>query len=189
MSTATPPRLMTTEELLKLPDNGTLRELYDGELKETPVSRRGRRHSRTMATICAVLRRWLEAQPLPRGEVLAGDAGFRLKRNPDTTVGVDVAYLSPRMVASIPSDAYLVEGAPVLAVEVLSPSDQHDEVSAKVRHYLSAGVELVWIVDPEFQTVTVHQPRAKPQMFNDTQELSGDPHLPGFRVAVAELFS
>ena len=40
-----------------------------------------------------------EQQPTPRGEILVGDAAFRLRRNPDTTVGIDLAYVSAEMAA------------------------------------------------------------------------------------------
>ena len=59
----------------------------------------------------------------------------------------------------------------------------------KIRAYLDAGVALVWLVDPDFRTVIVYRPDAAPQMFNVQQELSGEPHLPGFRTAVARIFS
>jgi len=57
-----------------------------------------------------------------------------------------------------------------------------------VREYLDAGVKLVWVVEPVFKTVCVYRPDAPPELFNETEELSGEPHLPGFRAAVAELF-
>jgi hypothetical protein len=36
--------------------------------------------------------------------------------------------------------------------------------------------------------VTVYRPGTEPELFNVRQELSGEPHLPGFRVPVARLF-
>ena len=47
---------------------------------------------------------------------------------------------------------------------------------------------IVWVVDPSFSTVTVYRPDAKPQLFNADQEITAEPHLPGLRFAVAELF-
>jgi Uma2 family endonuclease len=87
-----------------------------------------------------------------------------------------------------PDETTLLEGAPVLAVEILSPSDKEQEINEKIYEYLAAGVALVWIVDPHFRTVRVHHLRAEPELFNGRQELSGDPHLPEFRVAVASIF-
>ena len=77
---------------------------------------------------------------------------------------------------------------PLLAVEVLSPSDMHEDVIEKIARYLEAGV-IVWEVDPDLRTIRVHRPGREPEMFNASQELSGEPYLQGFRVAVAKLFA
>ncbi len=189
MATITTKPLMTTEEMLALPKDGTMRQLIRGRLLEKTLTRHSRRHSRTETQIAQLLNNWLEQQPGPRGEVLTGEAGFRLRRDPDTTVGIDLAYISPEMAAATPDEVFLIDGAPVLAVEILSPSNQWDEVTDKVREYLAAGVALVWVLDPVFRTVQVYRPGAEPQMFNSQQELTGDPHLPGFRSEVARLFT
>jgi Uma2 family endonuclease len=65
---------------------------------------------------------------MPKGEVLVGEAGIRLRRNPDTTVGVDVAYISAETADTNPDPERMVEGVPVLIVEILSPSDKHREI-------------------------------------------------------------
>jgi Uma2 family endonuclease len=189
MATTIEPVTMTTEQLLAMPEDGIDRDLIRGELREIPMTRRNRRHSRTEASIANALKNWLHSQPMPRGEVLSGEAGFRLRRDPDTTVGIDVAYISAEMAAATPDSAFLVEGPPVLAVEVLSPSDTHEDVSEKVTEYLEAGTNLVWVVDPAFRTVIVYEPRREPVLFNVTQALDGGSHLPGFHVQVAALFS
>ena len=82
----------------------------------------------------------------------------------------------------------MVEGPPLLAAEILSPSDTHEDVVEKLHLYLELGVAVVWILDPDLRTVTVHRRGADPQFFNAAQELTGDPELPGFRVRVADLF-
>jgi Uma2 family endonuclease len=180
--------IMTTEEMLALPEDGIDRELIRGELRERPMTKRNRWHSRSTIRLGYLLEEWLERQPEPRGEVVGGEAGFRLRRGPDTTVGIDLAYVSAEVVASTPEHAVFFEGPPILAVEILSPSDRHEEVSVKVRAYLDAGVALIWLVDPDFRTVRVHRPGAPPELFNELQELSGEPHLPGLRVPVARIF-
>jgi Uma2 family endonuclease len=189
MTIATAAPLMTTEELLALPDDGVDRELIRGHLVERPVTRRSRPHSRTEARIAMILGQWLEGQPEPKGEVLSGEAGVRLRRNPDSTVGVDVAYISAATAQETPDNAFLIEGPPVLAVEILSPSDTQEEILEKVREYLDTGVKLVWLVEPKFRTVVVYRPDSEPVLYNVQQELPGDPHLPGLRVKVAEIFA
>lgn len=193
MTIAAQPKLMTTEELLALPDDGRERWLIRGELREADregdVTRRNYGHSRVEANICGELHIWVKTQPTPRGQVLTGEAGVRLRRNPDTTVGVDVAYISAQAVAEQADEKRLVDGPPVLAVEILSPSDKHEEVTEKVQGYLDAGVRLVWVVDPDFYTITVYRPDAEPQLFSLNQTITGDPDLPGFRVALKDIFT
>jgi Uma2 family endonuclease len=180
--------LMTTEELLAMPDDGVERELSRGRLRERDMTRRGRRHTRSGGNIGGFIFEWIRRQPKPHGEVLVGEAAFRLRRDPDTTVGIDVAYISAEMAKANSEEEFLIEGQPVLAVEVLSPSDTQDDVLEKVQDYLDAGVPHVWLVEPKFKTVTVYRPGVDPEMFTVKQELSAEPHMPGFRVPVAEVF-
>src|SRR4051794_29039268 len=100
MATATAARIMTTEELLALPDDGVERWLIRGQLREkrdTDTTKRNRFHSRIMVRVGKFLDNWLDQQPEPRGAVLCGEAGVRLRQDPDTTVGVDVVYVSADM--------------------------------------------------------------------------------------------
>jgi|SRR5262245_30078182 len=193
MSAATAP--MTTADLLALPDDGVERWLIRGELREKrpvpgdpPITIRNRFHSRVLIRVGSVLNNWLDQQPEPRGQVLGGEAGVKLTHDPDSTVGIDVVYVSAEVAARQGDDTSLIDGVPVLAVEILSPSDTQEEIYEKVTEYLQAGVPLVWIVDPYDHTVRVYRPDARPQLFNEDQELSGEPHLPDFRVPVARLF-
>lgn len=188
MASASLTRPMTTAELLALPENGMERWLIAGELREKPMTVRNRVHSEVLAAVTACLKNWRDRQPEPRGTVLAGEAGVRLARNPDTTVGIDIVYVSPEVAAQQNTETTLVEGIPLLAVEILSPSDTIDELNDKVATYLNAGVSLVWIIDPYDRTVTIYQPNTPPTLVNERQELSGDPVLPGFRVLFGDLF-
>jgi Uma2 family endonuclease len=180
--------LMTTRELLAMPDNGVYRYLIRGQLRELPMTKHNRWHSRIEARIVYRLSAWLEQQPEPRGDIASGEAGCILRHDPDSTVGIDVAYFSAEVASRDPDDTTLFDGIPTLAVEILSPNDVEEEVNEKVDEYLAVGVPLIWVVDPHFRTVRVHRPGAEPELFNVQQELSGDPHLPGFRVRVAQLF-
>jgi len=191
MSAPVAERLMTTEELLAMPDDGVERWLIRGKLRENrskDVTKRNRWHGRVEARITQLLANWLDTQPQPRGEVYSGEVGCRLRRDPDSTPGIDVVYISAELAAQEPEDTRLIDGIPTLAVEILSPSNTVEEVNEKLQEYLSVGVPLVWVVDPKFRTVTVYRPGAEPEMFNTTQQLSGEPHLPGFVVPVASIF-
>jgi len=85
-------------------------------------------------------------------------------------------------------DSTLIDGVPTLVVEILSPSDTIEDINEKIDAYLAARVSIIWIIDPHRRTITVHQPECEPELFNIRDELSAEPHLPGFRVPVARLF-
>jgi Uma2 family endonuclease len=180
---------MTTEEMLSLPENGIQRWLIRGQLREMPMTVRNRVHSRIMVKVSYELERWLREQPEPRGEVLCGEAGCRLRRDPDTTVGIDVVYIPADVAAHEPDDSTLIDGVPVLVVEILSGNETTDQLHEKIDTYLEVGVALVWVIDPHYQTVTIYRPGQEPELVNRHGELLGEPHLPGFRVAVAQLFA
>jgi Uma2 family endonuclease len=182
------PRLMTTEELLAMPDDGIERWLIRGQLREGGVTRRNWRHSRHNVDFAYVLARWLREHPDVGGQVVGGEAGFQLTDDPDSTCGIDVAYVSKSLSDATPENASLIKGPPVLAVEILSPSDKMEAIEEKIEAYLAAGVRLVWIVEPVFKTITVYRPDAEPELFSLSDEITAEPHLPGFKAAVAELF-
>ena len=48
------------------------------------------------------------------------------------------------------------EGAPDLAVEILSPSTRRKDLTLKLFKYEQAGVREYWVVDPKVRKVTVH---------------------------------
>jgi len=183
---ATP--LLTAEQLSALPDDGMDRWLIRGELREQPMTYRNRTHSRVVIQVATIVNNWLSQQPEPRGWAGTGDAGCRLTRNPDTVFGVDVLYISPAIVAQQTNTTTLIEGAPTLAVEVMSPSDQQEDINDKSDAYLDAGTSLVWLVNCHHRIVTVLRPGAKAEAFDIDEELSGEPHMPGFRVKVLDLF-
>ena len=194
MSTAIPPKLMTIEEFEALPDDGIDRELIRGELRIRGVAevngmtRRNRFHAGTEATLAKIIGNWIDQQPPPRGKVYSGEVGCILSRDPDTTVGIDVAYISAQSLDRQTSDTTMIEGPPVLAVEILSPSDKLENVNEKVDEYLASGVSLVWVVDPHFQTVTVFQSGVEPELFNKQQTLTAAPHLPWLSIDVKAIF-
>lgn len=179
---------MTTADLLALPENGTERWLIDGELRERPMTVRNRFHSRTLICTGTELEIWNRRQPPPRGQILGGEAGVRLTRDPDTTVGVDIVYVSADVIVQQTEETTLIDGVPILAVEILSPNDTLEDIHDKIEVFLAAGVALVWIMNPYDRTVLAYRPGAEPELFNARQELIAESHLPGFRVSVARLF-
>lgn len=191
MASAVETKPTTTEEFLQFeagaPEDVSL-ELIKGEIREYPMTTRSRQHSKAIARTSQALANWLDDHPERDGEVGAGEVRCRITRNPDTTIGIDVVYYELIEAVDLPDGAKFYDGPPVVAVEVLSPSDTHENVSERIRMLLAAGVRQVWVADPEFRTVTVHRPNAEPQFFAPGATLTGAPDLEGFECRVERLF-
>jgi Uma2 family endonuclease len=183
-------KLMTSDDLFALPPNKKIdRWLFRGELRESKVTKRNPSHSGAVMSLGALLQTWLLQQPKPRGKVYGGEAYFRIRRDPDTNVGIDVAVSTPEQAARTKKRDSYVDGPPVLAAEVLSPHDKQKDIDEAIEEYLECGVKLVWIVNPYTETVAVYRPDRKPELFNADQHLSGEPYLPGLTILVAEIFA
>lgn len=173
--------LVTAEQLPQIA-NGRRMELVRGELVEmTPV---GRKHGRQVLLLASWLVPFVSSKNL--GE-FGTEVGFILQRNPDIVRAPDISLISSARRGSADEDGFY-EGAPDLAVEVLSPGDTASEVQEKVREYLAAGARLVWLVDPKSQTVTAYYPSGDAHVYSGNDEVPGNDVLPGFSFRPFDLF-
>ncbi|HUT36780.1 MAG TPA: Uma2 family endonuclease [Planctomycetota bacterium] len=180
---ATTAEITTAEQLLQAPDLGPC-ELVRGEL--IMVSPAGYAHGSIAGRITRALANFVEAKGL--GDVLSAEPGFLIARDPDTVRAPDVAFVrADRIPAG--EKARFFEGAPDLAVEVLSPNDRASEVNAKVQDWLDAGCPMVWVVDPATRTVSVYRGRTEIAVLGATDTLSGGDVLPGFTLPVADILT
>ena len=79
--------------------------------------------------------------------------------------------------------------APDLAVEVLSDSNTEGEMRRKLQDYFTAGVRLVWYVDPRTRTAAVYTSPEQCTVFDENGVLTGGDVLPGFELPLRELFA
>ena len=161
------------------------RELIRGEIRTTAPA--GFEHGVVIMKLARLLANYVEEHKL--GVILGAETGFKLSRGPDTVRGADVAFVAA---ARLPAGAKPVgywEGAPDLAVEVVSPSDTADEVEEKVDQYLAAGARLVWVLYPKRRSLTVHRPGGNPVILREPDALDGMDVLPGFRCSLADVFA
>jgi Uma2 family endonuclease len=118
------------------------------------------------------------------GRVTGADGGYII--NGERYIP-DAAFIS-KAKQPAPSRAAYNPIPPDLAVEVLSPTDKPTDVANKVANYLLAGVVL-WLIDPDEQLVTVFVPHQTPQKLTMNDTLDGGGVLPGFTLAVKDIFA
>ncbi|HLJ89110.1 MAG TPA: Uma2 family endonuclease [Candidatus Angelobacter sp.] len=142
---------LTFDEFEKLPDReGVYYELDEGHLLMEPSP--SFLHNRIRDRLARRLNDFVEAHHL--GEITV-EMDFRL--GPDTVRNPGVAFVTSEHLRKIDVDRSPVEGAPALAVEVISPSNLAQDIAKKVSQYLEAGTAVVWIVYPTLHLVEVHR--------------------------------
>lgn len=177
-------KLMTIEDLAELEDTPGRYDLIRGEL--ISMSPAGFRHGVIGMRIARAIANFSYENSL--GEVPLSETGFLLARDPDVLLAPDVAFIRTYKLPSEDQQLGFLEVAPDLVVEVVSPHDRMQVASAKIMEYLSAGVSMVWVVEPSRKLVTVHTPDLKAQTLTVEGELDGGDVLPGFRLKVADIF-
>jgi Uma2 family endonuclease len=160
-------------------------ELIDGEIVEMVPSSDG--SSSIAATISFLL--GLHVRPRKLGRIYSADAGFVLFPDRATVRVPDVAFVRAERMPQGEARRHFARLAPDLAVEVRSPTDRSREVRAKVAMYHEAGVPLVWLVDPDAQTVTVLALGQEPVTLTVADSLDGGEVLPDLRIEVVEIFA
>ena len=171
---------MSVAEFEKLPDDGNLHELDEGELIVMPPPRW--KHGMVQAAVAEALRQGARKS---NGGMVVTECGFRL--GPDVIPAPDVAFVREARRADISSDRYC-EFGPDLAVEILSPDDNAARLQRKINRYLAAGSSVVWVLDPDSITVTVYQKSGAFLTLTADDAIDLPELLPGFSIAVRALF-
>jgi Uma2 family endonuclease len=182
MSTRT--EQITADELLRMPDDGTRRELIAGELREMAPS--GHEHGRVTMRFSGPLSVFVDEHEL--GAVYAAETGFLLAERPDTVRGPDVAFVTAEQVARITKQRGYFPGAPDLAVEVISPADAYAAVEEKVEGWLAAGGRMVVVANPRNRTLKVYRSITDVTILTAKDTFDGGEIVPGFRILDGKIF-
>jgi len=178
-TTSTTARL-TPDDLSQIQDEG-LFELVDGKLIEKKMSLLT---SETAGLIAGAL--LAHVKPAGLGVVLP-EASFRCFPNdPDRVRRPDVSFIAKAKIPSNLEQPYITV-PPDIAVEVVSPNDKIYELDEKLDDYRSAGVKLVWVVNPHSRVVRVFRAGQMPLELFESDTLRGEPVLPQFGVAIGEI--
>jgi Uma2 family endonuclease len=177
-------KLVTAEDLWRMPDDGYRYDLIKGELiRMTPP---GEEHGQVSMDLGGSV--WSFVRERDLGRVYAAETGFLLDEDPDVLMGPDVAFVAKGSLPVTRDRRKYLRVVPDLAVEIISPTDRLAAVRRKVAIYLEYGARLVWMVNPRRRTVTVFRPDRAEHLLTIKDELDGEDVLPGFRLPVAAIF-
>jgi len=141
---------LTFDEYLKLPEQeGVHYELDEGTLLMEPSPTF--LHNRIRDQLARRLTEFVKKHRL--GEITV-ETDFRLST--ETVRNPDIALVTRAQLKQIDITRSPIEGAPALAIEVISPSNLAQDTRKKIRQYLTAGCEAVWLVYPDLRLVEIH---------------------------------
>ncbi len=120
------------------------------------------------------------------GRVLGDGGTYVLERNPDTVRIPDVSFIrAGRVPYGLKS---FIDGAPDLAVEIMSPSDRFIGLERKADQYIKAGTSLVWTIRPIDRTAVVRRADGSVEKVSADGVLDGEGVVPGFKCRLGVLF-
>lgn len=162
---------------------GRLCELIEGVLLEKTM---GIKESRLAIFLAGLL----DAFVLPRNLGIVAGADGTLQIVANLVRIPDVAFIAwDRLPNRSLPDEPVPLVAPNLAVEVLSVSNTPAEMAVKRGEYFTAGVQLVWEIDPRKRTAIVYTSATQATTLTDKDMLDGGAVLPGFQLPLAHLFA
>ncbi|CAN5752465.1 hypothetical protein BH23CHL2_BH23CHL2_02320 [soil metagenome] len=178
-------KLVTVDDVQSMPDvPGMQLEINEGILVQVPGASVA--HHLIVMAIVRLLDGFVSDQNL--GYIFPDGVAYILQRDPDVLRIPDVSFLElDRLSEGAELEGYW-QGAPDLAVEVVSPHDNAYDLHDKVHQYLESGTRLVWVVWPGRLSVSVHSADGSGKELTIDESIDGGDVLPGFSAPVARFF-
>jgi Uma2 family endonuclease len=175
-------RKMTAADLERMPKDGFRYELVDGEIRKFMPP--GFEHGDIAMRISARLAVYVYDNAL--GSVTAAETGFKIDEF--NVRAPDGAFVSNERLQKYGRPAGFFPSAPDLAIEVVSLGDTKREAKEKTEWWLKSGARLVWVVDAKRRKVTAHHANGNIFEYGIDDMLDGQDVVPGFKLAVKEVF-
>jgi Uma2 family endonuclease len=183
MTLSTEKKVWTDEEFMALSRDGHRYELVNGEVLDLGNS--GMEHGGIGSLLGGLLAIYVKQHKL--GIVCDSSTAFTLKtgnkRSPD------VSFVAKDRLKGLkrPPRGFF-QGSPDLAVEILSPSNTIEEIHDKIVEYFDNETRLVWVIHPDEKYVLVYHSPEPDRFLRSGDHLDGEEIVPGFSIAVSELF-
>ena len=181
---------ITVEDLMAFDEDRWI-EIVDGEIVEQGQMTEGYLHIIIITNLYDVLKEYVKANKL--GQVFGDGLSYVLEEREDSINRTRIPDVSFIRKSSIPEEfdwERPFPGAPTLAVEVTSPGQTVDDMSARVHDYLDFGAEEVWVITSIGREVYQHH-RDDPKtihIFHGEDEIVSEGLFPGLKIPVSRLF-
>ncbi len=176
-------KIWTDEQFMALPEDGNLYELVDGELVVLAYS--GLEHGYLASFLGSFLTTFVRTYKL--GVTCDSSTAFKMKTGNNRSP--DIAFIAKERLQGLkrlPKGFF--EGAPDLAVEIISPNNTFEEIHNKLVEYFENGTRLVWVILPDEDCVLVYHKPKPSKLLQLEDSLDGEDVVPNFSLPLMELF-
>lgn len=180
----TPPKSITLEEFLRLPETKPASEFIDGKILEKPMPQGA--HSTIQGELVTVINAATKPQRIAWAfPELRCTFGGR-------SIVPDVAVFTWKRLPTNPDGniANIFESHPDWIIEILSPDQSSTKVTAKILNSLKQGSQLGWLIDPAERSVLVYPPKQQPELFDEPGDVLPVPAFASeLQLTVEQMFS
>ena len=173
---------LTLEQFQLLPDWPGRQELSAGVLVETPPPTNV--HSEVLHAFLFQLYEAVRANP---HFAVRAERAYILARDPSCVRVPDISIVASERLLAADDDSY-IEGAPEVAIEVVSPSESAVGLNEKIRQFLAAGAKVVIAAYPKTREMHVYRADASPLLLRGADRLEIPEALPGWSIPTDGLF-
>ena len=176
-------KALTDEQFMSLPEDSNCYEYVDGEL--VIVANSGLEHGYLAVTLSCFLTIFVRTHKL--GVTCDSSTAFKMKTG--NKRAPDLAFIAKERLQGLkrlPKGFF--DGAPDLAVEIISPNNTFEEIHNKLVEYFENGTRLVWVILPDEECVLVYHKPKPSKLLQLEDSLDGEDVIPNFNLPLSELF-
>jgi Uma2 family endonuclease len=124
-----------------------------------------------------------------RGHTFDSSTGFHLPNGARRSA--DASWVSNERIRSVPAEEFDVYWriAPDFIIELRSASDRLRTLQAKMLEWITNGVEVAWMIDPQERSVSIYTKSAEPVVLTNPERVHGSGPVDGFVLELAEIWS
>ncbi|WP_019508620.1 Uma2 family endonuclease [Pleurocapsa sp. PCC 7319] len=122
------------------------------------------------------------------GKVFDSSTGFKLSNNAVRSPDVSWVTLDKWNSLTKQQRRKFAPIDPDFVLELMSPSDDLDDLQNKMREYMNCGVKLGWLINPDDKQVEIYRQGKNKEVLENPLTLSGEDIMPGLIVDLSEIF-
>lgn len=181
----TTPTRVSLEAFLAMPETEPASELIDGEVVQKVAP--NIYHARLTTDLIFRIEQYCRAS----GEAFGANEARHVQWSEERVFVPDISFYARSRTREVMAAGTTrpVDVPPDFAIEVLSPGTTYRATAERAAFFMRAGTRLLWIVDPEDESIAVHRPGEPVAFYRAPAIIDAKPVLSAFALDVAALFA